>query len=156
MRGSLRYLTRAAYLLTAGLVITLLAGFELSTNGGTTWSGSAAPVTLAPTSNALGSTTISVRLDTATTGAVGGSITHASPGTATVSGNRLAKAAPQSGPLIWWPLTRNAQDRPAIRSPRLVATAPTLKALYLANGTTPAYFTKFGQALGAASNGDGT
>lgn len=156
--------TVAGVNLTAGVVITPPAGFELSTNGGTTWSGSAAPVTLAPTSNALASTTVSVRLNTATPGAASGSITHASPGAATVSvavsGSRLATAAPQSDPLIWWPLTRNAQDSTAIRSPRLVATAPTRKALYLANGTTlsttPAYSTAFGQALGATPNGDGT
>jgi pectin methylesterase-like acyl-CoA thioesterase len=156
--------TVAGVNLTAGLVITPPAGFELSTNGGTTWSGSAAPITLVPTNNTLASTTVSVRLNTATPGAVSGTITHASPGATpismAVSGNRLATAAPQSDPLIWWPLTRNGQDSTAIRSPRLTAAAPTRKALYLANGTTlpttPAYSTKFGQALGASSNGDGT
>jgi pectin methylesterase-like acyl-CoA thioesterase len=156
--------TVAAVNLTAGLVLTPPAGFELSTNGGTTWSGSAAPITLAPTNNSLASTTVSVRLNTATPGAASGNITHASPGAATVnvavSGTRLATAAPQSDPLIWWPLTRNAQDSTAIRSPRLTATVPTLKALYLSNGTTlsttPAYSTRFGQALGASGNGDGT
>jgi pectin methylesterase-like acyl-CoA thioesterase len=150
--------------LTASLVITPPAGFEVSTNGGTTWSGSTAPVTLAPTNNTLASTTVSVRLNTATPGPASGNITHVSAGATTVnvavSGNRLTTAAPQSDPLIWWPLVRNAQDSTAIRSPRLTATAPTLKALYLSNGTTlstiPAYSTKFGQALGATSNGDGT
>jgi pectin methylesterase-like acyl-CoA thioesterase len=150
--------------LTASLVITPPAGFELSTNGGTTWSGSAAPLTLAPTNNTLASTTVSVRLNTPTPGAVSGNITHVSTGAATVnvavSGTRLATTAPQSDPLIWWPLTRNNQDSTAIRSARLLATAPTLKALYVSNGTTlptiPAYSKQFGQALGATSNGDGT
>jgi pectin methylesterase-like acyl-CoA thioesterase len=150
--------------LTASLVITPPAGFELSTNGGTTWSGSTAPITLTPTNNTLASTTVSVRLNAATPGAASGNITHTSAGAApvnvAVSGNRLATAAPQSDPLIWWPLVRNNQDSTAIRSARLAATAPTLKALYLANGTTlstiPAYSTRFGQALGATSNGDGT
>lgn len=150
--------------LTANLVLTPPAGFELSTNGGTTWSGSAAPITLTPTNNTLASTTVSVRLNAAATGALSGSITHASAGAATVSvavsGNRLATAAPQSDPLAWWPLIRNNQDSAAVRSARLVAAAPTLKALYLSNGTTlstiPAYSTAYGQALGATSNGDGT
>jgi pectin methylesterase-like acyl-CoA thioesterase len=150
--------------LTASLVLTPPAGFELSTNGGTTWSGAAAPITLTPTNNTLASTTVSVRLNTATPGVASGNITHMSAGAATVNvavtGTRLATAAPQSDPLIWWPMSRNNQDSTAIRSPRLVATAPTLKALYVSNGTTlstiPAYSKQFGQALGASSNGDGT
>ncbi|GAB3638606.1 hypothetical protein GCM10027422_41960 [Hymenobacter arcticus] len=156
--------TVAGVNLTASVVITPPAGFEISTNGGTTWSGSTAPVTLAPANNTLASTTVSVRLNTATAGAISGNITHVSAGAATVNvavtGTRLTTAAPQSDPLIWWPLVRNNQDSTALRSPRLTATAPTLKALYLSNGTTlntvPAYSTKFGQALGATSNGDGT
>jgi pectin methylesterase-like acyl-CoA thioesterase len=54
--------TVAGVNLTANVVITPPAGFELSTNGGTTWSGSAAPITLTPTNNTLASTTVSVRL----------------------------------------------------------------------------------------------
>jgi hypothetical protein len=150
--------------LTASLVITPPAGFELSTNGGTTWSGSTAPITLAPTNNTLASTIVSVRLNTATPGIASGNITHVSAGAATinvaVTGTRLATAAPQSDPLIWWPMSRNNQDSTAIRSPRLLAMVPTLKALYVSNGTTlstiPAYSKQFGQALGASSNGDGT
>ncbi|RYY12931.1 MAG: T9SS type A sorting domain-containing protein, partial [Cytophagaceae bacterium] len=145
------------------LVITPPAGFEISTNG-TTWSGSAASITLTPTSNTLASTTISVRLNATATGAYSGNISHVSTGATTVNvavtGNRLATAAPQSDPLIWWPLTRNRQDSTAIRSARITATMPTLKALYVSNGTTlstiPAYTTQFGQALGATANGDGT
>ncbi len=156
--------TLAGVNLTANLVLTPPAGFELSTNGGTTWSGSTAPITLTPTNNTLASTTISVRLNAAAPGAASGSITHASTGATavgvTVTGNRLATAAPQSDPLAWWPLTRSNQDSAAIRSARLVVAAPTLKALYLSNGTTlstiPAYSTAFGQALGATRNGDGT
>ncbi len=150
--------------MTNNLVITPPAGFEISTNGGTTWTGSTAPVTLTPTSNTLASTTISVRLNATATGPYSGNISHVSTGATTVNvavtGNRLATAAPQSDPLIWWPLTRNRQDSTAIRSPRITATMPTLKALYVSNGTTlstiPAYTTQFGQALGATANGDGT
>ena len=155
--------TVAGVNLTASLVITPPAGFEISTNGGATWSGSTAPVTLAPTSNTLASTTVSVRLNTATVGAASGNITHVSTGAATVNvavaGTRLATAAPQSDPLIWWPLTRNAQDSSAIRSVRLVATAPTLRRLYLSTDTSvpvPAYSTKYGQAVGPSVNGNGT
>jgi pectin methylesterase-like acyl-CoA thioesterase len=155
--------TVAGVNLTANVVITPPAGFELSTNGGTTWSGSAAPITLTPTNNTLASTTVSVRLNTATPGAASGNITHVSAGATTVNvavtGNRLTTAAPQSDPLIWWPLTRNNQDSTAIRSARLTATAPTLRRLYLSTDTSvpiPAYSTKYGQAFGPSVNGNGT
>jgi pectinesterase len=155
--------TVAGVNLTASLVITPPAGFEISTNGGTTWSGSTAPVTLAPTSNVLASTTVSVRLNTATVGAASGNITHVSSGAATVnvavSGTRLATAAPQSDPLVWWPLTRSNQDSTALRSARLVAAAPTLRRLYLSTDTSVpvlAYSTKYGQAVGPSVNGNGT
>jgi pectin methylesterase-like acyl-CoA thioesterase len=156
--------TVAAVNLTNNLVITPPTGFEISTNGGTSWSGNATPITLTPSANTLASTTVSVRLNTATVGVTSGNITHvstgASPVNVAVTGNRLNTAAPQSDPLIWWPLTRNNQDSAAVRSARITATAPTLKALYVSNGTTlstiPAYSAKFGQALGATANGDGT
>ena len=155
--------TLSAVNLTSNLIITPPAGFEISTNG-TTWTGSTAPVTLTPTNNTLASTTISVRLNTTTVGAASGNISHVSTGASTVNvaltGTRVNATAPQSDPLIWWPLIRNAQDSSAIRSTRLAATAPTFKALYLSNGTTlstnPAYSTKFGQSFGATANGDGT
>ncbi|MGI4863519.1 MAG: pectinesterase family protein [Janthinobacterium lividum] len=149
--------------LTANLVVTPPAGFEISTNGGTTWTGSTAPVTLTPTNNTLANTTISVRLNASATGAYSGNITHVSTGATSVNvaitGTRLATAAPQSDPLIWWPLIRNNQDSTAIRSSRLTATAPTLKALYLSTDTSvpiPAYSTKYGQAFGPTANGNGT
>ncbi len=149
--------------LTANLVITPPAGFEISTNGGTTWSGSTAPVTLTPANNTLASTTVSVRLNTATAGAASGSITHVSTGATTVNvavtGTRLTTAAPQSDPLIWWPLVRNSQDSTALRSARLTATAPTLRRLYLSTDTSvpiPAYSSKYGQAFGPSTNGNGT
>ena len=150
--------------LTGNLTITPPAGFEISTNGGTTWTGSAAPVTLTAANSAVASTTISVRLNTSTLGAASGAITHtssgASPVNVAVTGNRLNATAPQSDPLIWWPLIRNNKDSTAIRSSRLTATTPRLKSLFLSNGTTlstiPAYSTPFGQAVGATANGDGT
>jgi len=149
--------------MTANLTITPPAGFELSTNG-TTWTGPASPIVLVPVANTIAGTTVSVRLNATAPGTYGGNITHASPGATAVNvavtGARLTTAAPQSDPLIWWPLIRNNQDSTAIRSSRLMATAPTLKALYLSNGTTlsttPAYSTKYGQAMGASANGDGT
>jgi pectin methylesterase-like acyl-CoA thioesterase len=149
--------------LTSNLVITPPAGFEISTNGGTTWVGSTAPITLTPTANTLASTTISVRLNAGAPAAYSGNISHVSTGATTVNvaltGTRLATAAPQSDPLIWWPLTRGTQDSTALRSSRLVATAPTLKALYVSTDTSvpiPAYSTKYGQAFGPSSNGNGT
>ena len=150
--------------LTGNLTITPPASFEVSANGGTNWYTSTAPLVLTPTANTVASTTISVRLNAAATGAFSGNIGHTSTGAATVNvavtGSRVAGTAPQSDPLIYWPLIRNNQDSVAIRSAQLVATTPTLKALYLSNGTTlttiPAYSTKWGQAIGASTDGSGS
>ncbi|QKG51692.1 pectinesterase family protein [Hymenobacter sp. BRD67] len=155
--------TVSAVNMTDNLTITPPAGFEISTNGGSTWSGSTTPVVLTPTANTIASTTVSVRLNAATPGSYSGNITHTSSGAqamnVAVTGTRLTTVAPKSDPLIYWPLTRNAQDSTAIRSSQLVATTPTLKALYLSTNTSvpiPAYSTKYGQAVSPSTNGDGT
>jgi pectin methylesterase-like acyl-CoA thioesterase len=156
--------TVSAVNLTANLTITPPAGFEVSANGGTNWYSSTSPLVLTPTANTLASTTISVRLNAAATGAASGNIAHTSAGATTVNvavtGSRVAGTAPQSDPLQWWPLIRGTQDSTAIRSAQLVATTPTLRRLYVSNGTTvstiPAYSTKFGQAFGPSADGSGT
>jgi hypothetical protein len=65
-----------------------------------------------------------------------------------------------SNVLKYWPLRANNTDSTQARSTRVVASTPTLKRLYLSNGTTmasiPAYSNAYGQAFGASANGDGT
>ncbi|RYY08439.1 MAG: hypothetical protein EOO36_23805, partial [Cytophagaceae bacterium] len=68
--------------LTNSLTITPPAGVEISNNGGTTWS--TAPLVLPQANNTLATTTISVRLNTATLGAYAGTITHTSAPAASV------------------------------------------------------------------------
>ena len=148
--------------LTSNLTITPPASFEISTNGGTTWSTS--PITLTPTANnTIAATTVSVRLNGATDGVYTGTITHTSTGATTVNiavtGSRVAATPPQSNPLAWWPLKLNNQDSTAVRSALVTVTPAALRRLYVSNGTTvpaiPAYSPQFGQAFGATSAGDG-
>jgi pectin methylesterase-like acyl-CoA thioesterase len=154
-----RIYTVAGANLTTDLTITPPAGVELSSNGGTTWS--TAPLVLPQTNNTVATTTISVRLNTATLGAYSGTITHtsgpAAPVALAVTGTRLATAQPVSGPLQWWPMTRNAQDSAAVRSPQLAASTSTLRKFVLSSGsaaaTIPPYSRTYGQAF--APNADG-
>jgi len=150
--------------LTDNLTITPPANYEVSANGGANWYTAATPLVLAPTSNTLASTSISVRLNATAAGTYGGSITNASPGatpvTVAVTGTKTNTTAVVSNTLEYWPLRANAQDSTAIRSAAVVASVPTLRNLYVSNGTTvssiPAYSTKFGQAFGVTANGDGS
>ena len=75
--------------LTDNISITAPTGFELSTNGTTYLSG----LTLNQTGGTVSSTTVYVRLNSATEGSFGGNITHISSGASTknvaVSGNVL-------------------------------------------------------------------
>lgn len=70
--------TVAATDLTAPLVITPPAGYQVSDNDGTTWFDNATPLTISPVSGVVATTTISVRLNAATAGSYSGSIAHAS------------------------------------------------------------------------------
>jgi hypothetical protein len=66
--------------LTGNVTITPPARYQVSTNGGTTWTSAA--VTIAPTAGQVNATVL-VRLNAALTGVFNGNITHASTGTAT-------------------------------------------------------------------------
>ncbi|RAK63844.1 pectinesterase family protein [Hymenobacter edaphi] len=151
--------------LTAGLLITPPAGFEVSANGGTTWAGSGAPLTLTPSSTGgVASTTISVRLNATAVGAYAGNITLSSAGAVSqlvaLAGTSQAAPLPQSVPLLWWPMTRNSQDSAAVRSARLVASAPTLRKFQLSNGSVtasiPPYSARYGQAFAPTADGGWT
>jgi pectinesterase len=148
--------------LTAGLLITPPAGFEVSANGGANWFGSTSPLTLAPSSTgAVPSTTISVRLNAAAVGTYAGNITLSSAGAASqtlaVTGTAQAAALPQSQPLQWWPMTRNNQDSTAVRAAALAASAPTFRKFVLSSGSATAtilpYSARYGQAFAPLAEG---
>ncbi|MEP6676769.1 MAG: pectinesterase family protein [Ferruginibacter sp.] len=150
--------------LTNDIIITAPAGYEISSNGGTTWNNSATPITLSPVSGNVATTTISVRLNAASAGAYSGNITHTSTGAASVNvpvtGNVQSTPLTQSVLLQQWPFTTNNLDSATVRAAGVTASTPTFAKLFLSNGTTlaavPAYSTLYGEAYGASSNGDGT
>jgi len=74
----------AGYNLTANVVVTAPAGYQISLDG-ITWSGSANPITLTPTSGTLASTNIMVRLNATVDGSYNGNITHTSANATTVN-----------------------------------------------------------------------
>ncbi|MFN4285495.1 MAG: InlB B-repeat-containing protein [Lacibacter sp.] len=76
--------TVAATDLTAALLITPPAGYQVSADGGTTWFGNTTPLSIIPVAGTITTTTISVRLNAATAGTYAGTIAHTSTGAATV------------------------------------------------------------------------
>jgi pectin methylesterase-like acyl-CoA thioesterase len=71
--------------LTAGIMITPPLNFEVSANGGTTWSTNASPLLLSLAGNAIAETTISVRLNASAAGMFSGNIGHTSQGAPAVA-----------------------------------------------------------------------
>ncbi|MDB5236668.1 MAG: hypothetical protein JWR44_3661 [Hymenobacter sp.] len=147
--------------MTDNLTITAPAGFEISTNGGTSWSGSGTPIVLTATANTVATTTVSVRLNAATAGAYSGNIAHTSNGAATVNvavtGSRVTTQADPTVVLEQWPLTADAV--PTIVAAGVTASSPTLSSLNLLDGSTaagsiPGYSTR-GQAIAPLATGGG-
>jgi pectin methylesterase-like acyl-CoA thioesterase len=81
--------------LTGNIIITPPVGYQVSKDG-TTWYSNASPLTIAPASGAVASTTIRVRLNAATAGNYSGSIIHESAGAVSqniaVTGSAVANA----------------------------------------------------------------
>ncbi|MGY3089533.1 pectin methylesterase-like acyl-CoA thioesterase [Hymenobacter sp. UYAg731] len=146
--------------LVGPIVVTASANYQVSLTSGGTYASS---VSLSPTTGAVAGTPVYVRLNATTAGPYTGTLTFTSTNATNVvlSLNGTAIVAPtiSSNLLQWWPLRVNATDSAQVRSTRLTATTPTLKRLYLSNGTTmatiPAYSNQFGQAFGASPAGDG-
>jgi pectate lyase len=82
--------------LTGDVTITPPAGYEVSSNGGTSWFNNVTALVLIPTSGTIASTTITVRLNAAVTGPYSGNITHVSNGITTinVAVNGITSAVP--------------------------------------------------------------
>ena len=161
------YVVSGAYL-TNNIIITAPAGYEISANGGTTWSTSANPIVLTPAGGVVANTTIAVRLNATTAGTYTDSIVHTSTGAATVklavAGTVQAASLTVSKNLLWWPFTTNAGDSAAVRSVGVNASTPRLNNLYVSQGFNtagvPAYSVTYGQALsgalGTSSANDGS
>jgi hypothetical protein len=147
--------------LTGPVTVTASANYQVSLTSGGTYASS---VTLTPTSGTLASTPVYVRLNATTAGPYTGTLTLTSANATTVvlnlNGTAIVAPTVTSNILQFWPLRVNAADSAQARNARLTATFPTLKRLYLSNGTTmptiPAYSNQFGQAFGPSANGDGT
>ncbi|HMO33450.1 MAG TPA: DUF5018 domain-containing protein [Lacibacter sp.] len=77
--------TVSAVNLTSDLIITPPAGYQVSADGGTTWSDNSTPLVLVPAAGSVATTTISVRLNAATAGAYSAAILHTSTGAASIS-----------------------------------------------------------------------
>ncbi|WP_210519122.1 pectinesterase family protein [Hymenobacter terricola] len=146
--------------LVGPVTVTASANFQVSLTSGGTFASS---VSLSPTTGALASTPVYVRLNATTAGPYTGTLTLASTNATTLvlslSGTAIVAPTITSNVVQWWPLRVNNADSTQARSSRIVATTPTLKRLYLSNGTTmatiPAYSNQFGQAFGASPAGDG-
>ncbi|MBH8557767.1 pectinesterase family protein [Hymenobacter negativus] len=147
--------------LTAPIVVTASANYQVSLTSGGTYASS---VSLNPTTGAVASTPVYVRLNATTAGTYPGTLTLTSTNATTVrltlNGTAIVAPTVTSNILQYWPLRVNASDSTQARNARLAATTPTLKRLYLSNGTTmatiPAYSNLYGQAFGPSVNGDGT
>ena len=147
--------------LTAPVVVTAPANYEVALASGGPYASS---LSLSPAAGALASTPVYVRLNAATAGTYTGILTLASTNATTLrlalNGTAIVAPTITSNILQYWPLRVSSADSAQARNSRLAATAPTLKRLYLSNGTTlpavPAYSNQYGQAFGPSANGDGT
>lgn len=151
--------------LTNNMIITAPTGYEISSNGGTTWNTSSNPIVLVQDVNGnIANTSISVRLNATSAATYNGNITHTSTGATSVNmpvtGTVQAAPLSVSSILEQWPLTINNADSAAVRATGVVGTLPTYNNLYASNGTTvpaiTAYSPTHGQAFGVTANGDGS
>lgn len=149
--------------LTNNIIITAPTGYEISSNGGSTWNNSSTPLVLVQDVNGnVPNTSISVRLNASSAGTYSGNITHTSTGATSL--NMAVTGTVQTAPLAIssvlqrWPMTVSNNDSADVRL-GTVASAPTLNKLYLSNGTTvaglTAYSPTYGQAFASSSAGDG-
>lgn len=150
--------------LIANVVLTPPAKFEISSDGGTTWTANPSTISLAPTGNTLAAATIGVRLNAAAAGTYTDSIMLTTTGGITkyikLTGTAAVIAPSTTITLQHWPFTISGADSANVRATGVLASTPTFNKLYLSNGTTvpaiPAYSPQFGQAFGATANGDGS
>ncbi len=147
--------------LTNDILLTPPNGFEISSNGGTSWNNSANPIALTPNAGNVSSTNISVRLNANAAGPYAGNITHASVGAVTVdlplTGTVSNEPLAVSEALILWSFNVNNEDSAALRNPALNGSVPLFNTLQLSDGVAvpaiPSYSAKFGRAFAPNANG---
>jgi pectin methylesterase-like acyl-CoA thioesterase len=150
--------------LVANVVLTPPAKFEISSDGGTTWTVNPSTISLAATANTLAATTIAVRLNAPAAGTYTDSIMLTTTGGVTkyikLTGTTAVIAPVTTITLLHWPFTTSGADSANVRATGVLPSTPSFTNLYLSNGTAvpaiPAYSPQFGQAFGATSNGDGS
>lgn len=150
--------------LVANVVLAPPARFEISSDGGTTWTANPSTITLTPAANTLAATTIAVRMNAAVAGTYTDSIMLTTTGGVTkyikLTGTAAVMSASTNITLQHWPFTLSGSDSANVRATGVLASTPTFNKLYLSNGTTvpaiAAYSPQFGQAFGTTANGDGS
>ena len=146
--------------LTANVVVTAPANYELSVNGGSTY---AATASLAPAGGNLAATTVYVRLNATVLGTYSGNVVHTSTGAATlnipVTGTTIPAPIFTNDTLELWTLGAGNTDSASVRSPGVSPTTPTFSRLYNSTGVSvpavTAYSYTYGNAFGASSTVDG-
>lgn len=146
--------------LTGNLTITPPLNYEVSTNQ-STWFTNASPLSLVPSSGAIATTTIYVRLNAGAVGTYSGDIVHTSPSASSINTpvSGITVAAPTSVLLQQWPLTANKNDSADVRSAAVIASTATLNNLFESDGSAasaniPGFSGQYGQVLGANAAGN--
>jgi pectinesterase len=144
--------------LPSALVITLPNNFEASIDGGKTWNTSS--VSISPVSGIVPTTSVLIRLNAKAAGNYAGTISHTSTGagtkTLTLTGVTQTEALAFSQRLAFWSMNISDADSAAVRAKGVTVSKPSLKRLYLSNGSViPAYSTLHGQAFAPSANGGG-
>ena len=153
--------------LLGDLTITPPTNYQISTDGGITYSST--PLSMTPTSGTISAKNIFVRLNATTAGTYTGSIVNGSSGATdgivAVTGTMQATALPTYATLAYFPMTTNNQDTAALRATGVTVGTPTFSRLALADGTTSAgtgafvlgpYQYNYGQAFAATATGTWT
>lgn len=144
--------------LPSALTITVPTNFEVSVDAGKTWNTST--VSLSPTSGIVATTSVLIRLNAKTAGSYTGTITHASTGaiakTLQLTGITQTEALAFSQRLALWSMSISDADSAAVRAKGITVSKPSLKRLYLSNGSViPAYSNLHGQAFAPSADGGG-
>ncbi len=157
--SSAQYYAFSAVNLLADATITPPANYQISTDGGTTWS--ADPLSISPVSGTISSRTVGVRLNSSTVGTFSGNVLNVSSGAVdanvAVTGMVQADPLPISVTLLSFPMTASNAEDAAARATGVSTATPTLSRLTTSNGTTvvavPAYSILHGQGLGPDATG---
>lgn len=151
--------TLSAVNLLADLTITPPTNYQISTDGGTTWS--SGPLSITPVSGTIASRTVAVRLNSSTAGTFSGNILHTSSGAAdvnvAVTGTVQNDPLPVSITLAYFPMTASNADDAGSRATGVTVGTPSYTGLAASDGTTvsavPAYSATHGQAFGTTAAG---